>query len=160
MGDEKPNYSSWGNPWGPMAMPMQQWMSAMRAVTEAWSSMMPGGFPQQMWNAGCAEPTASAAPAVSVRVLSHRRAGVTTKVHLHPGTECEGLTVGTLVSEGSDVPLDSVSIDVKHGVLQIKVVVMPEQPFGHYIGPIVTADGRTAGGLSVSLTELPPIKSE
>jgi hypothetical protein len=159
MGDDKPNYSSWSNPWGPMAMPMQQWIAAMRAATEAWSAFMPGAFPQGMWNAGCAEPAASGAPAVSVRVLSHRPAIVTTKLHLNPGAECAVLSIGSLTDEDSGVPLDGVSIGVVHGMLQIKVLVMPEQPLGRYHGEIVTADGRIAGGLSVSLAKLPPIKS-
>src|SRR4051794_20240710 len=92
MQDDKSNYSNWTNQWGPMAAPMQTWMMAMKAWTDAWGAMMPGMWPQTGYGGttgyGSPAGTACASPAVSVQVSSHRPAEVTAAVELDPGADC------------------------------------------------------------------------
>lgn len=155
MRDDKTNYTNWANAWGPMAMPMQQWMAAMRAMTDAWSAFIPGGWPQQMWNMGTGGfPAAASTPALSVHVASHRPTGVTASVELNPGCENTMLTVGWLAGDGSNPPLKGVTIGRDPGSLRIYVPVAASQPAGSYHGEIRGADGRCAGKLSVVITEL------
>jgi len=157
MRDENPNFSSWTNPWGSMAAPMQMWVSGMRAWAEMWAPFLPGGASQQMWNMGGwpGFPTgASQVPALSIQVVSHRAAGVTASVHLLPGFECAPLMVGPLAGEGSEPPLNRVSIDTAPGALRIHVPVPADQPVGTYHGSLTTADGRVAGRLTVVISDV------
>lgn len=165
MRDDKTSYSGWNNnPWAQMGMPgmaMQQWITMMRAWTDAWSAMIPGAWPQQMqqmWNTampGFGVPQGAGAPAVSVHVSSYRPADVTAKVLLNPGVDPGQLKVGRLESEGAHAPLAGVSIGFQHGLLHVHVPVSADQPAGRYHGDITSPDGRAAGKLSVFITDLP-----
>ena len=150
MRDERSNYGGWNMPFGPMAGPMQQWMCAVQAWTNAMSMFIPGA--QQMFM-GAGFP--AAAPPVTVDVILQRPAEVATGVNLIPGAECMSLSVGTLTGQGAYPPLlDGVSISTGQGVVSISVPVGVEQPAGNYTGEIKSGDGRTAGNLTVVITEL------
>lgn len=152
MRDERSNYGGWNNSWGPMGAPMQQWICALQAWTNAWSAFMPGGWPQQMWT-GAGFP--AVAPPVSVDLALQRAAEVTTGVNLIPGAECMSLSVGSLTGEGPNPPLlEGVSISTGQGMVRIYVPVGVEQRAGNYSGEIKSGDGRTAGNLTVVIAEL------
>jgi len=158
MQDDRSNYSNWMNQWGPMAAPMQTWMMAMKAWTDAWGAMMPGMWPQTGYGGttgyGSPAGTACASPAVSVHVSSHRPAEVTASVDLYPGADCCKLTVGSLLAQGSNLVLAGVSIGLSQGMLRIGVPVAADQPDGNYCGEIKGADGRCAGHLKVLIKGL------
>jgi hypothetical protein len=154
MRDERSNFSGWNSPWGQMGAPMQQWICALQAWTNAWSAFMPGGWTQPM-GAGCT----AAAPPVSVRVSSHSPAEVTTVVDLIPGAECIPLTVDTLTGEGNTPPhLKDVSITSEQGCVRIHVPIPEYYVKGKYIGEIKSG-GRTAGHLTVVIAD-PPRESK
>jgi hypothetical protein len=156
MRDDTRGYTGWNNAWNPMGNPMQQWAAMMRAWAEAWSTFLPGGWPQQMWNAawpGYGAPGGSRA--VSVQVCSHRQAEVTTNVNLMPGAEYAPLSVCPLAGEGAKAQLKGVTISAAPGGVRIVVPVPLEQPSGAYCGEIKMADGRPVGNLTVTITDLP-----
>jgi hypothetical protein len=155
MPDDRPNFNTnWTNQWGPMSAPMQQWMTARRACTDAWFAMVPG-WQQQAANMGWPGfPPAAAAPAISVQVSSHRPAEVTASISLSPGAESSMLTVGWLKGDGSNAHLKDVSIGCGPGSLRIGVPVPADQPSGRYCGEIKSADGRICGQLSVVIADL------
>lgn len=154
MHNDRRNYGSGTNPWGPMAAPMQQWASVMCAWANAWTTMMPGGFAQEMWGPwwpGGGMPRAASAP-VSVQVTSQRPVEVTTV--LSPGDEFLKLGIEPLEGSAGKPPLKGVSITSGHGSVRVHVEVTAQQPAGIYCGDI-KADGRTAGTLTVVISEAP-----
>ena len=152
MHSNRTSQNSWTNPWGPMALPMQQWMTVMRAWADAWSAFVPGGWPQQMWNMASPEcAPAAAGPVISVQVSSQRPTEVTAT--LNPGAEFCLLTVDSLKAEASKPALPGISISSAPGSVRIGVPVSEDQPAGKYSGDI-KADGKTVGNLSVVITDL------
>ena len=153
MNNEKPNYGNFFNPWGPAAPMMEQWATAMRAWTEAWSAFIPGmaqtGWGQQAY--GCPPPGypagASSPQPVSVWVSSQRPVEVT--VNLKPGYSAKDLTADSFVP-----PLvKSISIQRKEGRLHVSVPVANEQAVGRYTGVIRCSDGSIAGDLTVVISD-------
>ena len=155
MNGDKPNYGGWPGPWGPMAFPMEQWVSAVRAWTDMLSAFVPGGWPgavpgawQQPWNMGGMNPPYSAgttAPALSVRVSSHRPAEVAAS--LAPGAETMPLV--------ADVPhLRGLSVSREDGKLCVCLQVASDQPAGVYQGAF-RSQGNEVGSLIVTITEPP-----
>ena len=145
MRDNKPNFTGWSNPCGPMASPIEQWVTAVRAWTDMWSALVLGGTPcgtPQSWMGGMG--FAGATPPLVVRVAAHGRQAEVT-ANLTPAAACGQLTV--------DVPgLDGLSIFRENGKVCVGLQVGPEERNGKYVG-IIKADGREVGTLSVTITE-------
>jgi hypothetical protein len=137
------------NPWAAMSQLTEQWLTAMRAWTDAWSTFVPGNWPTQPWN------SAGRPAAISVQVLSTRPAEVTAS--LGPGAELMDLVADSLQCEGVDAPpIDSAGISIKRepGRVRVNIKVSPDQPAGRYTGPIRNrADGNVAGELAVVITD-------
>ena len=151
MPDENQNYGSWNNPWGPMAAPFQQWMFAMQAWMSAWSSFMPGAWPQQMYTT--APGQAGAAVPVSVEVTSYKPVKVTASVSLSPGAESMPLTLGPLSGDATTAP-QGVALAIRQGIAVVAVTVTAEQLAGTYRCDI-QAQGRCVGGLSIVVADPP-----
>jgi hypothetical protein len=159
MADDDPNFGSWNNPFsaGGMAAPFQQWMYAMQAWMNAWSSFAPGGWPQQMWGAFPGHGRAAAPVAVCVEATTYRPLNVAATVHLSPGAECMPLTLGP-VRDSSLEPLNEVALAVRDGTIVVALTVGPYQPLGKYHADIA-AQGRCVGGLTIILAD-PPVSPE
>lgn len=148
MSDDKGNFPGGGfNPMNPMAMFTEQWMTAMRAWSQAWSAFAPGGWPMQGINPFA--PAGSVAPRVSVKVSSANPVEVT--ANLLPGTDNAGLISEPLRAEGFTAPpIDAPEIVRETGIVRVSVQVGPKQPKGRYLGSIRRkADGGVAGDLTV-----------
>jgi len=159
MNDYKNDYGNRFNPWGPMGVFAEQWITMMQRWTEAWSAFMPGNWGQpmqQMWGgmAGYA-PGYAAAPNISVQVASQRPAEVT--ANLRPGCDFVALTAEPLKGEGSAASapaLHQVSIGRDPMRVRVSVMVPADQPSGCYRGIIrKSADGTVAGELTVVISE-------
>ena len=139
-------FNSGFNPWGnnnPMAMLFEQWMSAMRAWSQAWPGMAQGGWPQA---AGFpfAAPGAQAR-GVAVKVNTSRPVEVT--VNLYPGTDAQLLAGDALQAEGfSAAPVAAPMIARELGMVRVSLAVGAEQPAGRYRGLIRSKSGETVAG--------------
>jgi hypothetical protein len=148
MSDDKGNFQGGGfNPMNPMAMFTEQWMTAMRAWSQAWSAFTPGGWPMQGMNPFAA--TGGVAPRVSVKVSS--ASPVEVSANLFPGTDSAGLVSEPLRADGFVAPpIDAPGIVREAGIVRVSVHVGSKQPKGRYIGSIRRkADGSAAGDLTV-----------
>jgi hypothetical protein len=150
MNGNKSPYIDAQNPWGAMSQLTEQWLTAMRAWTEAWSTFIPGNGPTP-WNPVGRPVT------ISVRVLSARPAEVT--ANLRPGADLMDLVADALQSEGNQrasIDSESISITREPGRVRVNVKVSIDRPAGIYRGPIRNrADGNVAGDLTVTITENP-----
>lgn len=150
MSDEKSGFgggfNGGFNPWGnPMAMVTEQWLSAMRAWSQAWSGMAPGGWPQ-MGGFPFAAPGGQAR-GVAVQVKSSQPVEV--NVSLYPGTDTQPLTADVLGAEGfSAPPLAAPQIARQQGTVRVSVEIGAQQPSGRYRGLIRSA-GTVAGEMIV-----------
>jgi hypothetical protein len=147
MNDDRPNYRGSTNPWGTMAAPMEQWVTALKTWTDMWSAFLPPGLlsvPQQIWNPGAAgQPYGVPASSVSVRVSSLRPTEVIAS--LTPGSESLPLVAEVPNLTGISISSDGVNV-------RVEVQVAPKQAAGTYHGSITTA-GREVGTISVTITE-------
>ena len=153
MNDDIPNYRGSTNPWGQMAAPMEQWVSALKTWTDMWSAFLPTGLmsvPQQIWNPGAAgQSYGRPASSVSVRVSSQRPTEVIAS--LTPGSESLPLV--------AEVPnLTGISISSDGVMVRVEVQVAPKQAAGTYQGSI-TAAGREVGTINVTIMG-PPAASK
>lgn len=150
MSDDRGSFSGGVNPANPMAMFTEQWMAAMRAWTQAWTSFAPGAWQQNMMNPFAA-PTA--ANAVSVRIVSARPVEVIANLSPHSsfGLDLHELIAEPLRAEGSKAaPIDPPAIVREPGRVRVSIKVADKQPAGHYRGVIrKKADGNVAGDLTV-----------
>ncbi|HEY2380946.1 MAG TPA: hypothetical protein VGK48_07150 [Terriglobia bacterium] len=155
MNDKRANNYGWQNPWGAMPPFTEQWLMAMRTWMDAWSSFVPGGWPQQAWNpAGAASAQAQTTPAVAIQLLSTRPAEVI--ANLGPGADHSEIMVDPLFRQGAPEPLsgDAVSISRTPGRVVVTVKIDSGQPAGCYYGSIRSiGDRRTVGDLTVVIHE-------
>jgi hypothetical protein len=154
MSDERSNFGGGANggfgggfnPWGnnnPMAMMAEQWMSAMRAWGQAWSSAAPGAWSQM---GGFPSPGAGTqSRAVALKVRASRPVEVT--VNLYPGNDTFPLVAETPSAEGFTAPpLAAPAIARELGTLRVSLEVGDEQPAGRYRGLIRSKPGDTVAG--------------
>jgi hypothetical protein len=139
-----------GNPWGSMASPLEQWVTAVKTWTEFWSAFLPAGLlnsPQQAWNPGGVSQNGVGSPSssVAVRVSSQRPTEVSAT--LTPGSEYL-----PLVAEVGNLP--GISISRQGTAVRVEVEVAPAQAAGTYQGSIKAA-GREVGTISVKILEPP-----
>jgi hypothetical protein len=152
MSNEKPNYTNWTNPWGPMSPLMEQWTMAMRAWTDAWSAFIPGARPGGWPVAGNASASGYSAggnaSCVSVEVASPKPTEVA--VSLKPGMEQANLSADSFVPA-----LTGVAVCRKAGRVHVKVTVAADQAPGRYTGVLRAADGSIAGDLAIVISSPP-----
>jgi hypothetical protein len=150
MSDDRGSFSGGYNPSNPMAMFTEQWMAAMRAWTQAWSSFVPGAWQQNMMNPFAA---AAAAQAVSVKIASARPVEVIVNIspHLSSVPDLHELVAETLRTEGpKTATIAPPEIVREPGKVRVSIKVADKQPAGHYRGVIrKKADGNVAGDLTV-----------
>jgi len=150
MSDDRSSSSGAYNPSNPMAMFTEQWMTAMRAWTQAWSSFVPGAWQQNMMN-----PFVAAAPAnsVSVKIASARPVEVLVNVSPNSsfGLDLHELVAEPLRAEGSKAgAINPPEIAREPGRMRVSIKVADMQPAGLYRGVIrKKADGTVAGDLTV-----------
>ena len=153
MNNDGLNYGRATNPWGSMAAPMEQWVTALKTWTDMWSAFLPASWPnipQQIWNpGGVSQHGVGTASSVSVRVSSQRPTEV--MASLTPG--CEYLP---LVAEVEN--LTGISISRQGAMVCVELQVAPTQAAGTYQG-CITAVGREVVLISVTITE-PPAAQE
>jgi hypothetical protein len=130
------------NQWNPLAMLTEQWMTAMKMWTQAWSSFMPPGWPQPPWNPPANE---GSGPKISVQVSSARPIEVT--ANLFPCPDMVDLFSDPLRPEGSQTAtIDAVSIVREPGSVRVAVKVPADHPPGRYRGFIrKKSDSSVAG---------------
>lgn len=150
MNDEKGNFGGGYNPWNPMAMFTEQWMMAMRMWGQAWSSFMPGAWPQAGMN-----PFAfyqSAAPAVSLKVAS--ALPVETDLRLYPASDMAGLVSEPLrAEEAASAAIEAPLIHREPGTVHVTLKIDAGQPKGRYQGFIRRdTDKSIAGELTVIIS--------
>jgi hypothetical protein len=155
MSDDRGSYPGGFNSPNPMAMFTEQWMMAMRAWSQAWSSFAPGGWPQTMMNPFAA--STGAAPSVSVKVTSSRPVEVI--ANISPGVSANmfaPLDPHELVGEplrtekSGAAAIDAPEIVREPGTVKVSVKVADKLPAGRYRGNIrKKADGSAAGDLTV-----------
>jgi hypothetical protein len=145
--DERPNFPGGYNQSNPMAMFAEQWMMAMRAWSQAWSSFAPGGWPMPGMNPFV--PSAGQSPTVTVKVSSASPVEVT--ANLHPGTDAASLVAEPLRAEGHTAPEIAAPEIIREGsTVSVAVKIGPKQPKGRYRSNIRRkADGSVAGDLVV-----------
>lgn len=154
MSDDRGSFPGGVNPANPMAMFTEQWMAAMRAWTQAWSSFAPGAWQQNMMNPFVAP---AAANAVSVKIASARPVEVLVNIspNLSPnssfGLDPNELVAEPLRAEGSKAAaIDPPVIVREPGKIRVSVKVADKQPAGQYRGVIRRkTDGNVAGDLTV-----------
>jgi len=171
MRDERQGYGPWMYQSNPMAFAMQQWLTAIRAWSDAWSAGFMGAgqqtWPQQMWNMawpgygtspgwgtspGYAGQPVS--PFVTVHISSDRAGSVTADVNLNPGAERMSLTMAPPVNDVSSRIVPNVSITNEGGSLKVHVDVEKDQPAGTYRREIRSSmDGATCGDVTIVVTE-------
>jgi hypothetical protein len=135
------------NSTNPLMMFAEQWILAMRPLSQAMSAFIPNAWPQQGM-----PPYASnghVAPTVSVKVLSTRPVEVTANVY--PSSDQAGLVADALAAgSGTATPIAAPQIVRESGKVVITVKVEDKQPAGQYTGAIRRrADGSPAGDLKV-----------
>lgn len=148
MNDERSNFPGGYNPSNPMAMFAEQWMTAMRAWSQAWSSFAPGGaWPMPGMNPFA--PSAAQSPTVTVKVSSSSPVEVT--ANLHPSQDSATLIADPLRAEGFTAPdIAAPEIAREAGAVSVTVKVGPKQHAGRYRSIIRRkADGSAAGDLTV-----------
>lgn len=154
MSDDRGSFSGGVNPSNPMAMFTEQWMAAMRAWTQAWSSFAPGAW-QQTLQQNMMNPFAApaAANAVSVKIVSARPVEVIANISpsLSHGLDLHELVAEPLRAEGPKAAsIDAPAIVREPGKVRVSIKVADKQPAGQYRGVIrKKADGNVAGDLTV-----------
>lgn len=148
MSDDRSNFPGGFNQWNnPMAMLTEQWMAAMRAWGQAWSTMVPGGWPTAGMNPYA--PNGMPGPTVTVKVSSASPVEVT--ANLHPAPDAATLVAEPLRAEGFAAPqIDAPEIAREGGSVRVSVKVGAKQPPGRYRSIIRRrADESVAGELTV-----------
>ncbi len=127
-------FNNWNNPMGAMAAMAAQWMAAMQAWSQMWSSYMPPGWQQAAMNP-FAFAQGTPAVAVMVKLTSARPAEVV--VNMNPTADPSGLICEPLRAEsGSGVPIGDVTIARDGAVIQVGVKIGDQQAAGKYGGLI------------------------
>ena len=153
MSDDKSDfpggYNSQGyNPWNSMGMFTDQWMAAMRAWSQAWSSVVPnGGWPFPGVNPFA--PNTGSAPTVTFKVSSSLPVEVT--ANLHPAPDSPTLVAEPLRADGFTAPsIDAPEITRAAGAVTVAIKIGAKQPKGRYRSTIRRkADEGIAGELTV-----------
>jgi hypothetical protein len=140
-------------PWGPFGAPLEMWMGAVRAWTEAWSAFMPG-MTQNAFNPaammGFPPCPPAAAPTVSIYVSSERPTEVTAS--MSPCTDLNALETSDLTSDTASQQMKGISISGGLGnTVRINVPVTADQPPGTYRGRI-SCRGLNVGSVTVVIT--------
>jgi hypothetical protein len=142
MSDDRGSFPGGFNPSNPLAMFTEQWMMAMRAWSQAWSTFVPGAWQQGVMNPFAAN--AGVAPAVSVKIAS--ASPVEVIANLSPGLDLQELVSEPLRAEGfAATAIDPPEIVRDPGTVRVSVKVKDKQPAGRYRGSI----RRKAGGGAV-----------
>lgn len=154
------------NPWVSFGMPMNMWMNAMRAWSEAWMTMMPNmmppgmmppwmmpGFPGAAMGYGASPATAG----YRINVSSSSAAAVSASLNLMPGADCRGLRLGVLRPEQGQAtpPIASISPD-SQGTLSISINVPAKQEAGRFFADVLSPDGALTGRFSLDIDFPPP----
>ena len=150
MNDDRGNFGGGYNPWNPMEMFTEQWMTAMRMWGQAWSSFVPGMGQQPGMN-----PFASSGAAVSnVSVKVSSTSPVEVSLNLYPGLDLAGLVSEPLRAEDSKATsIEPASIVREPGAVRVNITIAPGQPAGRYRGLIRReTDKSIAGELAVTLS--------
>jgi hypothetical protein len=150
MNDDRGNFGSGYNPWNPMEMFTEQWMTAMRMWSQAWSSFVPG-----MWQQPGMNPFAAGGASVSnVSVSVSSTTPVEVAMNLYPGLDLAGLISEPLRAEDSRAaPIDPALIAREPGAVRVKIAIAPGQPAGRYRGLIRReTDKSIAGELTVTIS--------
>ena len=150
MNDDKGNFGGGYNPWNPMSMFTEQWMTAMRMWSQAWSSFMPPGWAQAGMN-----PFAfaqSAASGVSIKVSSN--SPIEAALKLYPGLDLAGLVAEPLrADEGASPAIEAPSITREPGTIGVSLKIGANQPRGCYRGNIrKETDKSVVGELIVTIS--------
>jgi hypothetical protein len=160
MNDERGNFAGGFNagsgfgggygPWNPMAMMAEQWMSAMRAWSQALGSFVPGPWPQPA--AGAYAPAEPHGETVTLKIAASRP--VECSVSLNPGAEAHALVCEPLYAEGvAASPIEAAAIAHEGGAVRISATISAEQPAGRYRGLIRRQNDQSlAGELTVILS--------
>lgn len=141
--EDRGNFPGGFNPWSPLAMATEQWMTAMRAWVQAWSAMVPGAW-QAPWMGPFAgnEPPS---PTVSVKMASARTAEVAFK--LYPGHDLACLVSEPLRAEGFAAPsIESVTVERDPGEVRVTLKIGAEQPAGRYRGLVRRETDKSVAG--------------
>jgi hypothetical protein len=152
MSDGSGNYGGGFNSLNnPLAAMAAQWMSAMQAWSQMWSSYMPPGWQQAGMNPFASAP-APVATAVAVKLASARPAEVS--VGLMPGVDPLGVVCDPLRADGAGgKPIDGVTIARDGGAIQVGVKIGANQAPGKYHGFIKRkADQGIVGELTVTVS--------
>ncbi len=147
LSEDRGNAPSGFNSTNPLMALAEQWMMAMRPLSQAMSAFLPNA-----WQQPGMPPFASngsAAPTVSVRVSSTRPVEVTANVY--PSSDQAGLVSDSLVAGSAAAPpITAPEIVRESGRVVIVVKVEDKQPAGQYTGLIRRrADESPAGDLTV-----------
>ncbi|HEX8711975.1 MAG TPA: hypothetical protein VF730_08890 [Terracidiphilus sp.] len=144
-------YNSFNNPMAnPMAAMAAQWMSAMQAWAQMFSSYMPPGWQQAGMNPlGYAQ---GAPVAVAVKLSSARPTEVA--VSLMPGVDPLSVVCDALRAEGSGgKPIEGVTIGRDGAAIQVGVKIAANQAAGRYHGFIKRrSDQGIVGELTVTVS--------
>ncbi len=155
MSDSKSSFPGRFDPSGgfnasnPMAMIAEQWMTAMRAWSQAWSAFVPGAWQQPGFNPFAAAPSQAAATTVQVSVAASSPVDVT--VNVSASQDSAGLVSDPLRAEGATAPpIEPATITRDAGALRVSLQVPSKQPPGRYRGCIRRkADESIVGELTV-----------
>jgi len=147
MNDDYGNAPGGFTPINPLISFTEQWLMAMRPLSQAMSAFLPNP-----WQQPGMHPFATAArvaPTVSVKISSTCPVEVT--ANLHPGMDLAGLVSDPLRADGVPAtPIEPPEIIRDSRRVLISVKVADKQPAGQYRGLIRRrADGNVAGDLTV-----------
>ena len=135
----------------PLGAFTEQWFAALRAWSQAWSSVVPGPWQQPGMNPFAPFTAAPAAQASAITVQVSSSSPVEVTANLLPGSDSDALVVEPLRGDATSTKsIDAPTIVRAHGSLRVALKVPAGLPAGRYRGNIRRkSDDSIAGELTV-----------
>ncbi|HEX8811671.1 MAG TPA: hypothetical protein VF742_06735 [Terracidiphilus sp.] len=134
------------NPANPMGALAEQWLAAMRAWSQMWSTFVPG-FAQQPGMNPFAPFAAAATQSSTITVQVASSGTVEVTANLLPGADTDALIAESLRADGFSAPaIDSPTIVRSYGSVRVALKVPKGQAAGRYRGNIRRKSNESIAG--------------